>query len=171
MSAQLLQNLLTKLGLHQVGGITKVAPLAPTVTTSAYAAGDSIGGSIEIPEAVRGGSIFSGIIKSVSAIFENSVTAAGITIHFFNDDPGAVDNAAFDPSDAVLATKIPGKISLTTADHLTEFDTRDILEDDTFNLPYQIKPTKKLYMVIVAGGAITFTATDQFFVNLGLLLD
>lgn len=173
MDRTLLKGILDQLTKLKAGGITRIARIAPTVSTSAYSAGDSIGGSIEVVNAFRGAAEFSGIIKSISLMYEDAVAAGDVTVHFFTDDPGAVDNSAFDPSDAVMATKVPGNIVLTTTDNLEEFDARDILETDTCNLPYSVDITnsKKLYMVIVADAAVTFTATDEFFVNVGLLLD
>lgn len=171
MSYILEQIVNTLRGGIQTGGITKQISITPVISTGAYGAGDSIGGSIKIDGAFRGGQTLSGIIQSLAIVGENTVALIDVNVHYFATDPGAVDNAAFDPSATILAKKVPGNISLAIADDLTEFDAQDILEKTNLGMPYQVAPGSNLYAVIIASGAVTFSSTSGIIVNTGLLLD
>tara|TARA_R110000803_G_scaffold36811_16_gene79193 strand:+ start:1106 stop:1624 length:519 start_codon:yes stop_codon:yes gene_type:complete len=153
----------------QVGGITKMFSFTPVITATAYAAGESIGGSIKIQGGHRANG--SGVVQSISLINENSLAMIDLTVHFFTKDPLAADTVVFDPTDAILATKIPGAAKLLIADDLTEFDTRDILEKSSLGYPYQIAPSQHLYAVVIASGAITYTSVSGLQLNIGLFLD
>lgn len=158
---------------NQVGGITKMINIPLTVAANAHSAGDSLGGSIEIQGATRHGGVItrSGVIQSVALIGDDGDTLGGVTVHFFNGNPSATDDAAFDPSDAIVMTKMPGSAVMTTTDNLEEFDERDILEKSNLGIPFQLTGENHLYAVIICDEAVTPGATDSTWLNVGILLD
>ena len=141
--------------------------------TQWFTAGGQVGGITKMFSFTPGGhrANGSGVVQSISLINENSLAMIDLTVHFFTKDPLAADTVVFDPTDAILATKIPGAAKLLIADDLTEFDTRDILEKSSLGYPYQIAPSQHLYAVVIASGAITYTSVSGLQLNIGLFLD
>lgn len=165
----------------QVGGITALKKIEVTTVDAAYALNDSIGGAIEIPYAVRGHvRNRSGIVDSIKAQFEAAVTPIDIQIYFFTSQPTAVDNAVFAPTVAELKDLVPtadadgtnsGRLLLETANKTT-FSTVGFMCLDDLDIPFQLgKSDTSLWMVIVATGAIDFTAGDNLHIALGIKQD
>ena len=95
------------------GGI--IIAVAPTVTAGAYSAKDAVGGEITFANAVRA-SAGTAILNTVT-IVDKSQAAAGLELWLFHTTiTEAADNAAFDISDAELATCV-GVVPISTADY------------------------------------------------------
>lgn len=155
----------------KTGGHTQSVPITLTVAANGHDAGDSLGGSIIVDGAARSGNDTSGVIHSVAIIAEDGIAHVDTKVLFFSADPGAVDDAAFDPSDAILETLMPGAAVLTTANDLVELHDRDILVKEHLSIPFNVGQNNKLYAVIVVGDTITPTETDEFQLIVGVLQD
>lgn len=139
----------------------------PTISTTAYAAKDAVGGLLTFAGAARasGGSIevvaaqlvdFSGQNVDLELVlFDRSITAP-------------TDNAVFDPTDAELAYVV-GSIFFASGFY-SIFSDNGVATVDSFRLPAVLNGTD-LYGVIVARGAPTFGSTGDLSVALTIRQD
>lgn len=155
----------------QVGGITKLIDVEVTVDTSAYADGDVIDGILTVPGVRKKGS--SGIITSVEII--QDVAAPDIQVFAFTEAiTVAADNAAFAPTQAdmekVIALADNGcSINLTTWETVGSYY---VSSKSNINAPFNVGTEEEnLYFLLVANGAITWTATTDVHLRVGILLD
>lgn len=130
----------------------------PTISTSAYTAGDAVGSVISITSAAKatGGGVR---IDSVTVI-DKDAESPEFDLLFFSDSIAAVtDNVAFDPSDADLA-KCRGGVQILSTDWsvLTDNAVASLI-DVNHTIPVLVGTT--LYMVVVIRSADTFTSTSD----------
>jgi hypothetical protein len=155
----------------QMGGITKLIDVPMVVDTNAYASGDVIYQLIEIDGVRKKGS--SGVITSISAT--QDVAAITIKVFAFTDIiVPAADNAAFNPSKLDLRKAIPLSDSALSVT-LNTWETVGSLycsSKNNLNAPFKVADDKeKLYLLVVAGGSITWSASDDLSLRVGILLD
>lgn len=77
------------------GGVTKEVCISPTVTASAYAAGNLMGGLISLPSAVFG--LNTGVLESIRLDFK-SVQTAEFDVYFFASQPAGTYTDKATPS-------------------------------------------------------------------------
>lgn len=130
-----------------------------TVSTTNYAALDSIGGEVVFPNAVRaaGGT---GVIVRIAAI-DLSKGSKGMDLHFFDRALASApaDNAAFDPADADLANYL-GKLSVSPG-HYALF-TDNSAADVPAGLPIKCNGTSLYCYPVFTDSPATFSATTDF---------
>jgi hypothetical protein len=175
MSETRLQEISTKLGQLQVGGKTAIVPVELVTDTSAYADGDVIGACYKVDGAVeRHTGKKGGVISSLRAQFLSG-TAINLEVYFFTASVTATDQAAFAPTGAEQKFMVPyaeddgtlsGPIVLTAAYSHTLNSVVSIARK-CINVPF----SNDLYVVVVATGAITFSAAADLSLQVGILQD
>lgn len=146
---------------------TNIVRVTPTITTSAYAAGDSIGGAIELPNACRLGKQ-SGVVQSINVIDKDSEEAT-LDLHFFSAAPTATDNAEFDPTDAQLADSYLGSVNVASYNAFADNSAASV---QNVGIPFELaQDVASLYVVITTTGTPTYTAATDISLAIGILQD
>lgn len=149
--------------------LTKFVQAAPTVDTSAYAAGDTVGSLMTFtnicePKTKRGQLL--GV-----KVFDKSATAADIDLVLFNTDPTGsgtfTDNAAFDPNDALLPN-IAAYVAIAT--HKSFSDNGLSYASDIVR-SVKCNSSSTLYGYLVARAARTQAAAADITVQLEVVAD
>lgn len=146
---------------------TDVVEATPTISTSAYTAGDQVGGKITLAGAVDP-SVFSGVIASVEILDRDSEEVDIDVVFFDTDFTASSDNAAFDPSDTDLLNVV---CYVTVADYST-FSDNSVGLARNVNCPFKLTaPNQSLYAALVTRGTPTYTATSDLTLRVGILQD
>lgn len=149
--------------------LTKFVTQSPTVDTSAYAAGDTVGALMTFtnvcePLTKRGQLL--GV-----KIFDKSATAADIDLVLFNTDPTGsgtfTDNAAFDPNDALLPN-IAAYVAIATH---KSFSDNGISYAADIVRPVKCSSGSTLYGYLVARAARTQAGAADITVQLEVVAD
>lgn len=149
--------------------LTKFVQQSPTVDTSAYAAGDTVGALMTFtnvcePKTKRGQLL--GV-----KIFDKSATGADIDLVLFNSLPTGngtfTDNAAFDPDDALLPY-IAAYVAITTH---KSFNDNGISYAADIVRPVKCNANSTLYGYLVARAARTQAAAADITVQLEVVAD
>lgn len=155
----------------QVGGITKLIDVEVTVDTSAYASGDVMGALLTVPGVRKKGS--SGIITSIEVLSE--LGSEDFKVFAFTEDiTVAADNAAFAPTQVDMEKLIPladdgASINLNVWETI---GSHYASSKNNINAPFNVASDEEnLYILLVANGAITYAATDDLHLRVGILLD
>lgn len=157
-------------GALTVDGVVTAVPggisiaVAPTVTAGAYSAKDAVGGEMTFANAVRvsGGSA---VLNSVT-IIDKSQAAAGLELWLFSATiTEADDNAAFDISDAELATCV-GVVPIATADYFQIADN-EVACVRGVGLQFACAATS-LFGQLKCTGTPTYASTSDLTVVLGI---
>jgi len=139
----------------------------PTISTSAYAAKDAVGGLLTFSNAARasGGSVLIAAVQVVDrdqeranlelALFDRSITAP-------------TDNAVFDPTDTEL-TYCVGVLPLYGGDYY-DFNDNSLLHYNNVGIPAVLNGTD-LFGVLIARGANTYGTTGDLTVTLTIQQD
>lgn len=149
------------------------ASQTPTINTSAYTAGDQVGGFMTLTNIIRQDSNLgfgTSILTSVT-IIDAGKQAAPFDILFFNQSPTLV-SANNDPfSQTVANAKIQyiGKVSvagsyLASASYSTS-------TDDNLNLPVRALSGSSLFAVAVTTGTPTYVGTTDLTFEFNFLVD
>lgn len=156
--------------LGEVGGNTKLITVPVTVSLTAYANGDSVGGKLILADAARvsGGTA---VLQSIH-LLDRANQKPALEILFFDADPTAAtitDNAAFVSGADDL--KELGRVSVAAADWTTlNSKARATLR----GIGLVLKPAAgtALYVALVLNGSTpTFVAADDVQLRFGLLRD
>lgn len=133
----------------------KIVEVTITTSTSIYASGDQIGVEVELPGACNAGE--PSVLRSLTVI-DKSKQKADLDILLFDEDPtnAVADNAAADISDAEMADKAIGIVSVATGSY----------KDLTANSIATISPGlmvrgSTLYALVVCRGTPTYTGTSD----------
>lgn len=147
----------------------KVVTAAPTVSTSAYATGDNVGGKVTLTDVCRS-SMGSGLIQSV-VITSKSLQTATFDVIFFNADPSgttATDNAAQDIADADLS-KVVGVAQCSTVVGLSGASIHQALN---LAMPFALSNNATtLYALMVVRGTPTLGSTSDIGLSVRVLQD
>lgn len=146
--------------LGQVGRLIRFITPTITVSTSAYASGDCIGGKLQLLNASRANGGVSNFVKVMIRDASNSAPQFNILV--FDSDPTVATLTDNEP--VVLSTdlsKVIAQIPIVTADYTT-ISTDDIahkvLEDIIIK---SAANSKTIYIALVATAAVTFSATTD----------
>jgi hypothetical protein len=155
----------------QIGGITKLVDVDVVVDTSAYASGDVIYQLLSVPVVRRKGG--SGVITSVEVI--QDVAGINMKVFAFTDIiTVAADNTAFAPTMEDLKKLIPmsddgASVNLSTWETVGSFYVSSL---NNINAPFNVASDKEnVYFLLVANGAITWSAANDVHLRVGFLLD
>jgi len=147
------------------GGAIVIAQ-TPTISTTAYAANDAVGGKLTFANAVRtAGGV--GYIEDVVVVDNDKENAELVLVCFDADFTATADNAAFDPSDADLGNAI-GFVWILTSDYKS---LNDNSVATVSNQPLQFQLAAggtSLYCQLMAVGTPTYTATSDLTVKLAI---
>jgi len=155
----------------QIGGVTKLIDIPTTVGTIAYALDKVIGTVVKIPAIRKVGG--SGIISSLE-IIQTQATPVIKAFLFNGSIANVTDNTLFAPN--LMDTK--KLIPLLQDGASLVFDTWEkvganyVSSKININSPFVSEDNDdSIYLLLVAGGAITFTTVNDVFLRIGILLD
>lgn len=138
------------------------------VSTSAYADADQLGSLMTFTGILSPEN--RGLIKSVVAIYESG-TVAAINLHLFRASPTVTssDNAALNIADAELTAKYVGTVNLPSTANVNA----EALSAGAVQYRHLVDLAVdsidgNLYGILEATAAITFTATDDLTIVLGV---
>jgi len=143
-----------------IAGAHKRISVTPTISTSAYAAGDAVGGKLTFSNAGRYSGA-GGRIKGIIVI-DLDQERAPLELVLFNQDFGATaDNAAFDPSDGDLANIV------AVVPVVQYFNFNDNSVGFSGNLDIEFKcATNDLVGQLLTRGAPTYSTSSDIIVIL-----
>lgn len=161
-----------------IHALTKVIVVTPTLDTSIYASGDTLGSLMTLTGAANengGTSVLQGI-----TVVDKASQSVAIDFIFFTGDsvtPAAAptitsaDNAAISVTDTIMGLSCLGVASVLAANY-SALALNSVATLLNIGLPLQAsKGAKDLYcQMVVRSGTPTYTASDLF-VKFGLLLD
>lgn len=145
--------------------------VTPTVDTSAYAAGDLIGGKLSVDLSFfRDHELLA--LKGL-VLADKAKQSAALDVLFFGADPSATtftDNAAFDPADADLA-KVIAALPLASADYLA-FSDSSLVVATGIEIPLALDAADaslSLYVALISRGAPTYASAADLVLRLGVM--
>lgn len=153
-------------GVHHqkiIAGATKRISVTPTISTSAYAAGDALGGKLTFSNAARS-SGYGGVITGVTIIDKDQERAPLELVLFNQDFTNTTDNAAFDPSDADLANAV----CVIPIAQYYNFNDNSIGYSGDLNISFNCNTTDLVGQLIVRS-APTYSATSDIIVILHIV--
>lgn len=152
--------------LLPVGGKQVNISATPTCSTSAYTAGDAIGGLLTLANAARvsGGS---GYVQGLSLMCKTPALLPIIELVLFNQTFTAIaDNAAFNPSDADMANCI-GVIPIS---QWSDYSLNSIASRFGLAFPFLLTGTS-LFGQMVTRSAITLVSTTDLILGVQIVQD
>jgi hypothetical protein len=173
-------------GINKVIGIDKTVIVTPTITTSAYTAGDQVGGiqtlSNVFPDLQRGvnyvnvagWSKYPGhVILQSLTVTDVSEQAPNFDLFFFNELPtvASSDNAALDIADSEIAKCIGHYAFAPTYGDAGGFDVGSVAN---INLMLPQQPdfaNANLYVVVSTSSTPTFTTTSALTFKYSFFVD
>jgi hypothetical protein len=154
----------------------RVVTVTPTVDTAIYASGDRIGSIMEFTNALDDSS-GTATIQSVT-IVDKAAQSSILQILFFNDLPtvASADNAALNITDAEMAAKCIGHVSVVAADYFALSASSVACVRNINLLVTSVKSStnttgKSIWGVIRSGGTPTYTSTSDLVISVGLKQD
>lgn len=154
----------------------KVIQSTPTVSTSIYASGDQVGTLMELQNAVDDSS---GTATIVSVSLHDKASQSSILqVLFFNDAPTVTssDNAALNISDAEMAAKCIGHVSIVAADYFALSASSMACVRNVQLVVNSVKSAtnttgKSIWAIIRSGGTPTYASTTDLVLSVGLRQD
>lgn len=157
-------------------GASDVISVSPTISTSAYTAGDNVGGAMTLSDAARidGGTC---VIESIAIVDKDSEEAV-FDFHFFSDAPSATDNAAFDPTDTQLVDHYLGTVygvgdsDVDSQSVYSTFSDNSVCSKRNIGLVLECATdSRAIYCVVTTQGTPTYTSTSDLNFKFGFLQD
>lgn len=148
------------------GDVLTAAAAAPAVSTTAYAAGNVVGGLLTFTGAARTAA-GAGLIQAATVLSKSAQTAA-LDLLIFSDNPTATtftDKAAV----SIAATdmgKLVGVIHLTD---WTALGNASIAQAVAAGLPFKLATGTSLYGVLVTRAAMTLASTSDLTLSLRII--
>lgn len=151
-------------------GKGRLVVATPVISTSAYAAGDQMGGVLTLTAAVDATSDTATLI-SVTVI-DKAGQSSDLDVLFFNASPtvASSDNAALSISDAEMAQKFIGRVKISSTDYSTTAAGSDATKSG-IGLFLQAYLTNNLYAIVQCQGSPTYTSTSDLVLKFGILQD
>lgn len=142
-------------------GYRHVATASPTLDTNAYADGDHMGTVMTISgaaEDLKGPCHLRNVV-----VVDGAKQSGAMTLLFFSESPtvASSDNAALDITDAEMAAKFIGSVSIAAADHITI--NASSFAVNTVDLLLKSEDTSQIFAILRADGAQTYTASSLTF--------
>ena len=140
--------------------------VTPTISTSAYASGDCMGGLFKL----KGVDLYQSGYIHTALLGDKDSEEATISLVIFSSKPSSTtftDNAALDINDADL-NKIIGIIEFST---YTTFSSSSVSYKGVQSIPYVLDNNSEIYCTLLCGGTPTYTATTDLTVTLGTFND
>lgn len=142
-----------------VFGSTNFIEVVPTISTSAYASGDQIGGLMTLTGAVLG-SGRNAILQSI-VVSDSSKQNAAIDILFFSASVSvAGDNSAAAISGADMAAYYLGHVSIAAAQYTSLSATSGATDKNTGLALQTPANSRAIYALAVARGTPTYASTS-----------
>lgn len=155
---------------------SRVISVTPTISTTAYASGDQVGGIMTLSDAIRYDSVVGkGFSEIVSVtILDGSKQNAAMDIWFFHTSPTvtSVDNGAFAMTYANLAAQAVGMVQVGLSGTYSSAAAVSVCSTCNLNLPAESAAnSSKLYAIAVVRGTPTYATTSSLQFKFGIFLD
>lgn len=137
------------------GGVTSVIDVTFSGNSAAYVAGDVIGATQTLTNAMRinGGT---GILQSIRLLDQDDLAQAIDVVIFQNTQSLGTDNAAVDISDANAIDKL-GHVSITAADYIDLINSRSATKTNTGLGVQSAATSRDLFVGLILRGTGTYT--------------
>lgn len=159
-----------------IEGKAKILTMTPTVDTSIYASGDQLGSLVELSNAMDDSS-GTGTIVSVS-VHDKASQSATLQVLFFNDKPVVTssDNAALNISDAEMASKFLGLVSVTNSNYVALSASSLVTAANQQILINSVKSADNpngtsIWAILRSGGTPTYTSASDLVLRIGVRQD
>jgi hypothetical protein len=135
-----------------------IVEVTPVLDTSAYASGDQQGSLMTLTGAVPAQG--EGAVLRAVSVVDKAKQSAAFKIVLFDASPtvASADNAAADVSDAEMADKCIGAVSVAAADYVAL--NANSVATVTTTLPVKAVGGSSLYALMVAAGSPTYAANS-----------
>ena len=137
-----------------------IIEVTPTISTSAYTANDQLGGIMTLAGVSKSGGQV-GVLQNV-VIVDKAKQSLALDILFFDELPtvASSDNAALDITDAEVADKCLGSISIVAGDYVA-LNASSVATKVTGILALRPKKDATIYAVAVTRGTPTYGSTSD----------
>lgn len=159
-----------------VEGKSKNVSATPVIQAAAYASGDQLGAIFELPNALDDSSGTGGIL-SVTVV-DKAKQKAAFDLLLFSAKPTVVsaDNAPLDISDADMADKFIGKVSVVIADYSDLANCSVASVTQVALLLNAVKDQnnlggRSLWAILQCRGTPTYTSTSDLVLKIGVIQD
>jgi len=157
----------TEFHIGEVGSNQIVITTSPTVSTSAYVSGASIGGLQTLPNAARvsaaaGTSGTSGLIQTVSMITKSHQAGGSLDVVFFDSNPAG--STCTDHNSVTVASADIGKVIGVShlADATQGGAAVDIWQDLTMRtMAYSLNSATSIFACIIVRATPTYASTSD----------
>ena len=150
--------------MAKVSGYSFAVEATPTLDTNAYAAGDHMGTLMTVDPSFSGIKDGDAYVLQSITIVDKAKQDAAINVFFFDESPTLTssDNAALDISDAEMADKCVGFVSIAAGDY-ADLNVNSVAT--VRNLGLNVKPidadaSGPFYAILQSQGAPTYAASD-----------
>lgn len=156
-----------------IDGKSIIVTITPTVDTNIYASGDQIGVANELPNMCDSSGSDTLTIQDV-IVLDKAKQKAAFDILFFNDSPtlASADNAALSITDAEMAAKFIGRVSVAAADYKDTASNSDMTRT---NIGLLVKGAgagrRSLWCVLQSQGTPTYTSASDLVIRIGAFQD
>lgn len=147
---------------HILDGRTRVSTVTPTISTSAYATGDAVGGLLTFASVVESANS-AATLDSIVVIDKDQELATFDLVLFDQTFTATADNAVFAPSDADLANCI----GVVRVSDYANFSTNSVATRTNVGLGIKLTGTS-LFGQLVVRGTPTYTATSDITVKVAV---
>jgi hypothetical protein len=173
-----IQGLLSLLGedhIGEVGGNTAVLQPSLTVSTTAYAVGDVIGGKITLTNAMRK-SNGTGVLHSLTVIDDDNNSPGFHMLLFSQDLTGTYTDNVVPSLNAADNAKFIGHVTVAASDYVSigtgAGTTQSIATKRGLSLPVAAtNDTKNLFALLIATTTPAFATSSDLIIRVGLLRD
>lgn len=148
-----------------VGGYQTRISQTPTISTSAYAAKDAIGGLLTFANAVRSAG-WTGHIQTAIIVDKDGELAPIDLVLFDQTFTAPTDNAVFDPTDAELANVI----AVIPFSNYAEFNDNAVCSRSGLGIAFKAEGTS-IFGALVSRSTPTWTGTSDLIVILEIVQD
>lgn len=161
-----------------IEGKSKNVLVTPVIQAAAYASGDQLGELFSLNDALDDSSGTGGILSLV--VLDKAKQKAAIDVLLFSEKPTLVssDNGALDISDAEMAQKFIGKISISTTDYADLANCSIACLTQVALLVNSVKDAnngnpdgKIVWGILQSRGTPTYTSTSDLVLRVGVIQD
>ena len=158
--------------MSEIDGKSRVVTVTPVLSLTAYADGDQMGSVLTLENMFD----TSGdtLALQTLAVLDKSKQNSSIDILFFKSSPtvASVDNAPLDISDAEMAAKFVGKLSLLNTSY-SDLANSSIANINNLGILCQSVGggITSLYCILQCRGTPTYTSASDLVLNIGAFQD
>ena len=148
-----------------------VITATPVIQAAAYASGDQLGSLVTLSNAMDS-TKDTGTVMSVTVI-DKAEQSSDLSILFFSAEPtiASADNAALSITDAEVAAKLLGVVSVSASDYV-DIGNQHVAQKTSVGLMLQSAAgSTSLYCLLLCEGTPTYASTSDLVLKIGVVQD